>query len=74
MLATITAADLTPRGSVRRASGFVLTGNSESKLRQDVMLYLNIRETGCWLSPKFPKFGVASGKACLVKNLGRALL
>jgi hypothetical protein len=29
MLATITAADLTPRGSVRRASGFVLTGKPE---------------------------------------------
>jgi hypothetical protein len=28
MLATITAADLTPRGSVRRASGFVLNGQS----------------------------------------------
>jgi hypothetical protein len=29
MLATITAADLTPRGSVGRASGFVLTGYTE---------------------------------------------
>jgi hypothetical protein len=31
MLATITAADLTPRGSVRRASGFVLTGYTDTE-------------------------------------------